>query len=181
MTEEDEIELKRFQLIYDLISDEYNAQRARKVKIDERASQVIVFVGILTGILSSFGTMLVRDISKKSFYYDSYMFLFILSLIFLSISIIGAFYAYKIQKWKNVPVSSKVMEYAVTKKPSLNILQIVSDGRCQAINNNRAKIERNAKIISFCYLFFLLGLILLILFLIVLFTTNPIFNSTISH
>lgn len=171
---QNEEELERFQLIYELISEEYTSELTRKKDINEKANQIILFVGILIGLLSSFGLLLLKDISKTNAFYEVYILLFALSLIFLFLSIIGAIYIYSIKEWKTVPNSVRVLDYAKNMKSKLKILQIVSAGKTDAISSNSSKIDKNAKIITYCHVFLSLGLFILLLFIILLFSTNPI-------
>lgn len=161
--------------VYKMISKEYNLDRIMINNINDRASKIILFVGILVGLLTTFGSLLLTDISKNSIFYSFYVRAFILSILFLVVSIIWALYAYKIIEWTYAPVPKTLIQY-LDGGESLNfILKKVINGKCKAITDNKSKFKSKIKFINISYFFFLLGLITLLIFIISLFCTNPIF------
>ncbi len=180
--EPEEEELERLKIVCDFFSNEYDAQRTRMKDMDERASKIILFVGILVGLLASFGSLLLKDVLRSSAFYNSYVNAFVSSLIFLVISIGLAMYAYKITKWTSAPNPDRLDEFIGDQVPLNEILKELSSGKYKSINKNNDKIMINAKLITISYMFFLLGLISLMILIISLFCTNPIFhtNSTLN-
>lgn len=149
--------LEMDKLCLELITDTYNSEKTRNNNIDEKASKIIVFVGILISLQSAFGSLLLKDI--KSDFYDIYVGIFLLGLLFLIISIIFSLNAYRIQKWKIVPKTSTIINYGEEKKDLQSTIRIISKERSDAVEENAEKMKNKVKSIKCGLFFFLLGII----------------------
>ncbi len=66
----DSEEEERDQLLYELISNTYYSEISRFDEVDEKASKLVVFVGVLIGLVSSFGSLLLKDIGVYNFSFN---------------------------------------------------------------------------------------------------------------
>jgi hypothetical protein len=161
--------LERDRFLFELITDTYNSEKTRNNNIDEKASKIIVFVGILISLQSAFGSILLKDVNTP-FYYI-YVFFFLLGLIFLIISIICGIHAYRIQKWKDVPKTSAIINYGIEDRDISSVLKIIAKERSKAVEENAEKMKNKTNSIKLGFTFFLLGIITTFIFILVLLFT----------
>lgn len=157
-------QLERDQLIFNLISERYASEENRLNIIDDKASKMIIFVGILISLQSAFGSLLLKDIPKTVELYNYYLASFILSITFLIAAIVCSLCAYKIRSWKIVPKTSTMIEYGKENKSKEDILRIISKERSDAELNND-KIRDKVKFIKCGFIFLILGVISTLFFI----------------
>lgn len=163
---------ERDQLLFNLISETYISEEKRLNIVDEKASKLVIFVGILIGLQSSFGSLLLKSIPKDNGFYNWYMAFFILIIVFLLASIICGLYAYQFESWKVAPKTSRMIEYGKENISKDDILRMVSKERSDAVEENENKLESKIKRIKCGFAFLLLGIISTLIFIIlVLYTT----------
>lgn len=158
-------EIERDKLLFDLITDTYNSEKARNNNIDEKASKIILFVGILISLQSAFGTLILKEFQKSLFYYD-YVIILGIGLIFFIVSILCGLNAYRIVSWKVVPKTTTMIKYGKEEKyDRRSILRIISKERSNAVEENKKKIKSKVQSIKLGFLFFLLGIIVTVIFI----------------
>lgn len=165
-------DFERDKILFSLISETYNSEENRLNVIDDKSSKLIVFVGILISLQSSFGSFLLNDISKTAEFYNWYLLIFILSIILLIASIICGLYAYQIKSWKIAPKAATMIKYGKENKSKEDILRIVSQERSNAVEENAKKIKDKVKFIKYGFIFLLLGIICALIFIILLLYTK---------
>ena len=161
----DNVEMERDQLLFELISDTYNSEKIRNINLDNKASKLIVFVGIIISLLSSFGSLLLKDIPRNDELYFVYLIIFILSLLVLISSIICGLRAYKIRKFKFVPVPDTMIKWGKENKNKIDILRIISKERSDAVKKNKVTLSNKTKHIKRGYYLLLIGIILSLIFI----------------
>ena len=164
--------LERDKFCFELISDTYNSEKNRNNDIDGKASKLITFVGILVSLQSAFGTLLLKDVSS-SFYYI-YVSIFLIGLLFFIISIGFGLKAYKIQKWKDVPKTSKIIDYGKQDKDLQSIIRIISMERSKAVEKNKEKMKCKVNSIKLGFSFFLIGIITTFILILLILITNKL-------
>lgn len=167
-------EFERDKLLFELISDTYNSESARFNIIDDKASKIVVFVGLLIGLLSSFGTLLIKDVSTANPFYYPYLACFITSVIFLISSVLCGLYAYWIRKFAVVPNVSTMIEYGKENKDQQDILRIISMERSKAVGENEENLKTKIIAIKIGYVLLVIGIIISIIFVFFILTTNTI-------
>lgn len=163
--------LERDQLLFELISDTYNAENSRLIDIDDKASKIVVFVGVLIGLLSSFGTLLLKDIPRTNEFYYYYLTIFILSLTILIGSIICGLLAYRMRKFKIVPNTNTMIKWGKENKDKIDIIRIISQERSKAVNENGEILKSKIKFIRLGYTLLIIGIIITLIFICFLLVT----------
>lgn len=168
-------EIERDQLLFELISDTYNSEKSRFNSIDDKSSKLIVFVGVLIGLLSSFGSLLLKDIPKTNEFYFWYLIIFISSIIILISSIICGVYAYKIREFKVVPVPDTMIKWGKQDKDKIDILRIISKERSNAVKENEETMGCKIKHLKRGYNLLIIGISVTLIFIcFLLLTYNPV-------
>jgi hypothetical protein len=167
---EKRVEDGRIQLCFDIIKDSYYYTFKNRDNLDEKASKIIVFSGIIVSLYSGFGGIILKDISKTDVVLLNkyYLLLFILAtgLISLIISILLALVAFKPEAWKSVPSPNTFIEkYAKPNKSKEEILGPLTSTMADTISINNEKNIRKAKYIKYSLYLLAFGLVISVIFI----------------
>jgi len=161
--------VERDEFIFNLISNRNSAEFERSTILDNKASGVIGFAGIIIGLLGALISFLLEKLSQNSpiiFYYQSFRVILLLGIIALAGAIFCCLIAYSIKTYSIVPDTSTLIEkYA--KNPNKNksdIIQVVGLEISQSIKDNTKTDDEKAKFVKYGLLFFTFGMAMIVIF-----------------
>jgi len=168
---EEIVEDGRIQLCFDIIKDAYYFTFKNRDNLNEKASKIIVFSGIIVSLYSGLGGIILKDISKTDIIsinkYYLLLFILVAGLISLIISILLALVAFKPEAWLSVPSPSVFMEkYARSNKSKYEILGPLTSTMADTISKNDGKNIKKAKYIQYSLYPLVLGLVISVIFII---------------
>ncbi|AKB44847.1 hypothetical protein [Methanosarcina vacuolata] len=175
--------IKFDEISYNIIFERYQREFQRTLNIENKASNVVGFVGVIFGLDSISGLYVFEQIKTGDLSFGSILF-YVLSLVFLIISILLAVKVLYVKERYIVPELTYFMEnYVKTGKSKEMILYKLSelfvyavDGGCKfegnANTNIRDKFEgnasindRNANLLRYSFSFFLSGVVTSLIFM----------------
>lgn len=169
----DEEILERDELIFRLISDTYDSEKDRANNIDEKASKLIVFVGVLIGLLATFGSSFIHEIPKTNILYVWFHMDFIFCFIILTCSVICGLYAYWFRKFVAVPNPNTMIQYAMEDKKKIDIIRIISMERTKAIEINEITFRNKIIAIKLGFFLLVIGIIGILSLICIIFSYTP--------
>jgi hypothetical protein len=153
---------------YDIINDLYDHTLNIRKDLDEKASKIIIFSGIITGIYSGIGGILLRNPEEDMSYP---LIILAIGTVLMVSSIFYSIKAYELKKWKITPSPNKFIDtYVKTRTNKTDILTTMTSTMAEAIESN-AKINnyKSIKIIRSLRLFFIgITMSVIFVFLIIL-------------
>lgn len=160
-----ESKTSRLQFCYDVIREAYNFTFQNRTNLDEKASKIIIFSGIIMSVYSGIGSLFLKDLAKtESIVINKYIFLVIvlfLGILSLFISIILALKAYKPEIWTNVPSAKPFHEkYVIDDKDKDFILGKLTASTVEAITFNETKLSDKVKYINNAFKALQIGIVL---------------------
>jgi hypothetical protein len=159
----------RIKLVYEIIKEAYKSRLENRDKLDEKASKIIVFSGIIVSLYSGFGSIILREMPKDQGILTKYNFLLLLlalGLILLICSVYFGLRAFKLETWKSVPDERHFLdEYAKKDKSKQEILGCLSTMIVEAVENNDNKIKNKVSQINVSFNFLLAGIVICVVFL----------------
>jgi hypothetical protein len=165
----EENEENRIKLVYEIIKDAYKSRLENKDKLDEKASKIIVFSGIIVSLYSGFGSIILRDIPKDQGILTKYYSLLLLlafGLILLICSVYFGLRAFKLETWESVPDERHFLdEYAKKDKSIQQILGSLSTMIVEAVESNNIKIKNKVRYINNSFHFLVAGIVVCVIFL----------------
>lgn len=102
--------VERDKLIYDSIVSRYNIEWDRFKIIDGKASGIVSFVGIITGLMAGMGAILLNGAPRTPILFTIMECVFIVGIILLTISIGCGLKSYYVRTWKFVPEAQYLIE-----------------------------------------------------------------------
>lgn len=155
----------KLQLCYDIINNAYKFTFENRTNLDEKASKIIIFSGIIMSVYSGIGGIFLRDISQTEVIninkYNLLLTILFLGVLSLIISIILALIAYKPEIWQNVPSAKAFHEKYVKEDADKEIiLSKLASTTVKAIQDNEMKMNNKAKNIRRSYWALVIGIIL---------------------
>jgi hypothetical protein len=135
---EEKDEINKHKFIYDVIDGRYLLERDRSKVLDDKASNIISFVGIILGLQGALGIFLLKEIPKTAEAYHNLSNIFLLGIILLTISIFCGLMAYRIRPQKVVPDTGEALieEYGNTDEDFLATLTMISVEKADSIRIN---------------------------------------------
>lgn len=155
---------KRDYLIYELIIDRFRLEWQRTNDLDEKASGIIGFVGIIASLQALLGGFLLKEVPKTYEFYVPVCIFFILAIILLMCSLLCGLGAYDIKFFKVVPETRHLIEeYAKKDRSRITILRIYSQEFSKAVLINEVKNNNKAEFIKMGLVFAILGIFFVLL------------------
>ncbi len=161
--------LEKDEFVFNLISNRNDAEFERSNILDNKASGIIGFAGIIIGLLGTLITFLLEKISVASplfLYYQSYRVVLFFGIIALVGSIFFAVLAYSVKTYSIVPNTAALIEkYARDdEKSKCDILQVVGLEISESIKINSITDDGKAKFVKWALSLFTLGMFLTVIF-----------------
>lgn len=163
---DDEEELKRDKLIYEMFLNVFNVELDRIHDLDNKSGKLITFSGVIISILGIFGGYVLTQIKID---WSSYI-LFVISLITILISILYSIQAFKIRNWAIAPDNKTLLEYGKNDEIQENILRLVSEGLSESIDDNRDINNEKVKKIKCSYYLLIAGILVTIILILKIIT-----------
>jgi len=167
------------ELIYNIIKDQFLLFIEKKNTLDKKASQIIIFSGIVISLYAGVGSFLLKDMPKDSAfnldisYYTILLSIFFIGTVLLISSIICALRAYDLRAWSLAPDPQRLIdEYGKTHSSKSKILKVVSGTIADTIEDNKDKVDDKVKFVKRAFRFLLLGLITYIVFMLLFLIVN---------
>ena len=162
LTEKDEF-------IFNLISNRNNAEFERSNILDNKASGIIGFTGIIIGLLGSLISFLLEKISGNTplfFYYQSFRVVLLTGIVILFGSMFICLFAFSIRTYTIVPNTEHLIEkYARDKnKSKCDVLQVVGLEISESIKKNAIIDDEKARFVKFGLILFAVGMGLTVIF-----------------
>ncbi|MFA4859250.1 hypothetical protein [Methanoregula sp.] len=162
-------EKERDRLIFELIVNRNGAEFQRSTNLDNKASNLIGFVGIIIGLLGTTISFIFDKIYKdpKIFlYYTNFRAILLIGIIFLTVSIICSLIAFFIKQYEIVPETDHLIKnYAKKDENYLTVLRIVAQEMSNTIVKNKDIDDDKAKWIKYSQIAFGAGMGLIIVFI----------------
>lgn len=166
----DEVIIKRDRFIFDLIEKRAESEQERSIILDNKASNIIGYVGLIVGLLVTVISFIFGDLSENEVlikYYSSYRILLLFGILFLLGSIVASINAYFVREYQIVPATKALIEnYAKQDRDITTILRLVSQEMSDVLNDNKQIIDEKAKSIKISLTLFAIGMGLIVLFVI---------------
>jgi hypothetical protein len=165
---EEEKNVERVKLIYDSIMNRYNFEWDKHKFLDEKASGLIGFVGIILALQGGIGAILIKDATIKGTFFMIMNEVFILGVLCLTLSIICGLIAYYIQEcWALVPKAHYLTEECGAKDRSrIDIMCVMGQEMADSINFNSSTNNRKMNFIIGGFILLIIGLLLNLSFII---------------
>lgn len=169
LQEIDQSVIEHDRLIFDLISGRNTVEFERSNILDSKASNMIGFVGITIGLLTTLISFIFNQRSLNSSlsaYYGSYRVLLLGGITVLGLSIISSLFVYFIKEYRVVPETNHLIEeYAKKNESTCNILRITSKGISDAIIKNRETNDQKATWVKYSLIFYGVGMGFVVIFI----------------
>ncbi len=167
----DEETIAKDELILNLISRRNDAEFERNNILDNKASGIIGFAGIIIGLLGTIISFLLDKLTQGSsllIYYNSYRVILLFGILFLAAAIILCCYAYSIKVYTIVPKTDMLIEnYARDKKKNkCTVIRVVGQEISLGILKNAAINDEKAKCVKYGLRLYAFGMALTVLFFI---------------
>jgi hypothetical protein len=160
-------ELKRDQLIFELVKRRLDNERHRINDLDGKANNLVGFVSVVISVLLGSALFELRFLSLS----PAISILYFLGIGVLLLSIGFALGGFRIRKWEDVPeVLYLLDEY--TNRPYEEILTTSSVEMAKAVKHAEEQNNHKAQLISWSWYFLIAGLSLLVLFIVLLTATG---------
>jgi hypothetical protein len=161
--------IERDEFIFNLISSRNSVEFERSNTLDNKASGIIGFAGIIIGLLGTLISFLLEKLSTSSpifYYYQSFRLILVFGIIALAGSIFFCILAFSIRTFLIVPNTTTLIEkYAKNKEKSkCAIIRVVSNEISESIKNNSLVDDDKAKFVKIGLFFFALGMALTVIF-----------------
>jgi hypothetical protein len=158
------------EFVYDLLKGRHDAQIERRQELDSKASNLMGYVTIVTGLTITLGTLSLSNMLQLPQLYIPY-FIGIGSLL---TSVIMALIASRVMDWVVVPDITKLKEEHSDKRyEKITIISQRIGEMWKSVESNHDKNQYKAKWIMYSWCFLVAGLIILVIFLGILVATNP--------
>jgi hypothetical protein len=146
----DDETIAKDELILDLISRRNNAEFERNNILDNKASGIIGFAGIIIGLLGTLISFLLEKLQPGSslfIYYNSFRVILLFGILCLTASIILCCYAYSIKVYTIVPETENLIEgYARDKTKTIcTVIRVVAQEISLGIKKNADINDEKAK------------------------------------
>jgi di/tricarboxylate transporter len=157
--------IDRDEFIFNLISSRNNAEFERCNSLDNKASGVVGFAGIIIGLIG--GLISFSQNSPIFFYYQSFRVILLLGILALAGSIFFCIFAYSTKIYKIVPNTSWLIEkYAKDKdKNKSDIIQVVGKEISETIKINIKINDGKAEFVKYGLILFALGMAMIVIFI----------------
>jgi len=170
MTEEDddykEI-VERDKLIYDSINNRYNLEWERSKSLEGKANGIITFVGIILALQGGIGAILINDAPNTGTLALTINWIFILSVISLTFSMINGLRAFNVKTWIYFPnASCLVKQYGAENRSRSQILCDMSTTLAESIKTNKSNNDEKKNFIVLGFIFLFAGVTLNLVFII---------------
>lgn len=163
--EEDE-EVKRDQLIYDIFIRRSQSEYERTRHLESKATTIVGFVGIIFSLVSPTGINLLDKVKDSDSLLLSIL-LYVFGLFFLVSTLYCALICLYIKKWNAIPNAEYFMDnYVINNKNRSNILAKLSMELCHSIKESEKNNESKAQYLKFSILLFATGILASTLFII---------------
>ena len=161
--------IEKDEFIFNLISSRNDAEFERSNILDNKASGIIGFAGIIIGLLGTLISFLLEKLSQNSpifVYYQSFRVILLLGIIGLAGSILFCIFAFSIKTYVLVPRTSMLIEkYAKNEnKNKLEVLQVVGTQISDAITDNSRTDDDKAKFVKYGLYLFAFGMVMTVIF-----------------
>ena len=161
--------IKRNDLIFDLIKRRFDSEIERTNNLDGKASSLVGFISIVVGLVLGNGSLLsgadTFDLNILLSNYIIAIFYFV-GVAFLLLSVGSALVALKIRRWSTVPnVETLINEY--TDKAYEEVLKRNAGEMAKAVIESQNQNENKAKFVKLSWNFLLVGLIIVFLAVII--------------
>jgi len=153
--------------IYDNISSQYALEWDRFKILDGKASGIIGFVGIILALQGGLGATLIKDAPKIGILFYLLIFIFIISIVMLTLAVYSGLSAYNIREMSFVPEARHLVEeYTSENRSKSDTLQNIGAALVIGIEKNRDKNKEKMKCIKDGFNYLITGLILNLIFII---------------
>ena len=160
----DQEEKERDQLIFELIKRRLDGEWQRLRDLDDKASNLIGFVSVATGVLLGTGMLGLVTLDTIN---PLAAFFFFAGTGLLITSIIFSLYGFKIRDWHDAPdVNYLVQEYK--SKPYTQVLRRVAGEMKKVVVEMEIKLNEKAHYISIAWYLLIAGLILVFIFVLIM-------------
>jgi hypothetical protein len=130
-------ELKTLETIYEEVIRRFQFESERTKSLDDKASNIMGFVGIITGLLSGLGAYVLKTTNHVA------ASLFVLALLLLILSFVYALAAYRVKKFTIVPDVYYLIGFYENKQKK-RILRDLNDNYAVAIEENAKLNDQKA-------------------------------------
>lgn len=165
-------EQERDQLCFNIMKDYYYYTFKNRDNLDEKASKIIIFSGIIVSLFSGIGGIILKDISRTDILsiniskYSVLLIILAVGLISLIISIMVALVAFKPEVWISVPSPIAFMnKYVRSEKGKDEILGTLTSNMADSIDKNSKKNIKKAGYIKYSSYMLLIGLVISVIFI----------------
>jgi hypothetical protein len=163
-------ESEKDKLIFDLIYQRQKNELERLNYLDQKASNTILFVGIILGLVSTLVSIFIGNIGIQENIFlgcINIKFLLILGILFLTASIFCGTKAYYVKTLDVVPDTSHLIEkYAKNSTVDYEtVIQIIGTEISNSIKDNKKIIDEKADFIKYSLRLFECGMILTVIFI----------------
>lgn len=175
-------ELGRAEMVYNIIKARYELAWKNKCILDEKASRIIGFVGILITLYVGVSNFTLRNISKTeaiNLYinikpYDILISIFLLGVISLLCSLFIALRAYSLKNWQVNPEPNEFLNnYAANENRSeVEILGTLSRTTANDIKQNETTNDERARDITWAIRTLIFGVLLSVVFVVIAIWVN---------
>jgi hypothetical protein len=158
---EEKIDIKRDDLIFDLIKRRFDSEIERRNNLDGKASNLIGFISIVVGLLLSTGTIeiatLKLELSLLVFYFVG------IGLLLISIGL--ALCSFRVRSWIVVPnVQTLINKY--TNVDFGEVLKRIAGEMAKAVIYSEKQNDDKAKLIEWSWYLLISGLTVMFIFII---------------
>lgn len=151
--------VERVQLIYNVVYEQFRIEWQLTGDLDQKASNIIGFVGIMVSLLLGLGTpRLMESVTSNNIYFNSNIF-FVLGIFSLLCSIFCSLIAYYTREWDiGLDTEYFIKEYGEKGIDSINILKNLSKKINKSLIDVKDKNDNKVKFINYSFIFLIIGI-----------------------
>lgn len=149
-----ESEGERDKLIFELIRERFDQEWSRIGELDDKAANIIGFVGIIAGFLLGIESLILVQTPTLN---ALLVILYLLGIGFLMVSMILGLMAYRVRRWEVVP-NVRVLIEEYTTKTHTEVLRRVAGETSLVVQQIKDQSNEKAGLIRRAWAFLILGL-----------------------
>jgi hypothetical protein len=158
--------LNTTKLIYNIIYERYQLEWQRTNQIENKATNIVGFVGIIFGLLSSTGIYLLEQKATNGVLYLDCFWFYLFSLIFFITTIFFSLSVLYLKKWKRIPETKFLIENYVKKGVESKImLEDIYIEFSNGVIENSMKNDVKVDYLRYSFISFGMGILLTAFFI----------------
>lgn len=161
--------IEQDKLIFNIIQNRYDREWDRSKTLDGKSHNIIGYVGIIIGLQSAIGTILLKDAPRNNYLFACANIFFVLGLLLLFLSMSYGLKAWNVKLFYFIPDSKYFIEnYGKTGKNVVTIYRNVGTEMSNSTVENESINDKKVEFIKKSLILLIFGMVMNFIFLLIL-------------